>query len=66
MADTATSAEPGLQHRFAKLMTMTPGVDQLGLERVTALLDRLGNPHEAMPPVLHVAGTNGKGSTCAF
>jgi dihydrofolate synthase / folylpolyglutamate synthase len=30
------------------------------------LLDRLGNPERALPPVLHVAGTNGKGSTCAF
>lgn len=31
-----------------------------------ALLGRLGNPHEILPPVFHVAGTNGKGSTCAF
>jgi dihydrofolate synthase/folylpolyglutamate synthase len=38
----------------------------LGLERISALLDRLGNPERALPPVLHVAGTNGKGSTCAF
>ena len=30
------------------------------------MLDRLGNPERALPPVLHVAGTNGKGSTCAF
>jgi dihydrofolate synthase/folylpolyglutamate synthase len=30
------------------------------------LLDRVGNPHLRLPPVLHVAGTNGKGSTCAF
>lgn len=38
----------------------------LGLSRTTALLDRIGNPHLRLPPVLHVAGTNGKGSTCAF
>ena len=38
----------------------------MGLERISALLDRLGNPERALPPVLHVAGTNGKGSTCAF
>ncbi|MER2519988.1 MAG: folylpolyglutamate synthase/dihydrofolate synthase family protein [Bdellovibrionales bacterium] len=31
-----------------------------------ALLNRLGNPHKHLPPVFHVAGTNGKGSTCAF
>lgn len=30
------------------------------------LLERLGNPHRALPPVIHVAGTNGKGSTIAF
>ena len=30
------------------------------------MLDRLGNPERSLPPVLHVAGTNGKGSTCAF
>lgn len=38
----------------------------LGLERISALLGRLGNPERELPPVFHVAGTNGKGSTCAF
>ncbi len=38
----------------------------LGLERVREHLDRLGNPHEKLPPVVHFAGTNGKGSTIAF
>jgi dihydrofolate synthase/folylpolyglutamate synthase len=38
----------------------------LGLDRITRLLARLGDPHRHLPPVLHVAGTNGKGSTCAF
>ena len=37
----------------------------LGLERITALLDILGNPQDALRCV-HVAGTNGKGSVCAF
>lgn len=37
----------------------------LGLERITTLLERLGNPQDAYP-IVHVAGTNGKGSTCAF
>ncbi|MNX84328.1 Folylpolyglutamate synthase [compost metagenome] len=36
-----------------------------GLERITALLDRLGRPHARLK-VVHVAGTNGKGSVCAF
>lgn len=45
---------------------LSPGRDVLGLERISALMARLGNPHEKMPPVFHVSGTNGKGSTCAF
>jgi len=45
---------------------LSPGTDILGLERISELLDRLGNPERSLPPVLHVAGTNGKGSTCAF
>jgi dihydrofolate synthase/folylpolyglutamate synthase len=36
------------------------------LTRITELLKRLGNPQEKLPPVIHVAGTNGKGSTVAF
>jgi len=39
---------------------------RLGLDTIRALMERLGNPHRALPPVFHVAGTNGKGSTCAF
>jgi len=38
----------------------------LGLERVKELLNRLGNPENKLPPVVHVAGTNGKGSTMAY
>lgn len=45
---------------------MSPGRDVLGLERIAALLERLGHPERRLPPVFHVAGTNGKGSTCAF
>ncbi|MDA0782382.1 MAG: bifunctional folylpolyglutamate synthase/dihydrofolate synthase [Rickettsiales bacterium] len=37
-----------------------------GLERVLELLEKLGNPHKKLPPVIHYAGTNGKGSTIAF
>lgn len=38
---------------------------RLGLERIRELMDRLGNPQDDMR-IVHVAGTNGKGSTCAF
>ena len=37
----------------------------LGLERIQQLLNSLGNPHQQVP-IIHVAGTNGKGSVCAF
>lgn len=37
-----------------------------GLERILELLEKLGSPHKKLPPVIHVAGTNGKGSTVAF
>lgn len=38
----------------------------LNLDRVVRLLDRLGRPQDHLPPVIHVAGTNGKGSTIAY
>ena len=39
---------------------------KLGLERIAELLKYLGNPQSNTPPIIHVAGTNGKGSTIAF
>ncbi len=49
-----------------RLMAIHPKGFDLSLERISALLEKLGNPHLAIPPVFHVAGTNGKGSTSAF
>ena len=66
MADGARSDDPAVQHQLDRLAALSLGGDRLGLERIVDLLDRLGRPQDAMPPVLHVAGTNGKGSTCAF
>ena len=66
MADGARSDHPAVQHQLDRLAARPLAGDTLGLERITVLLDRLGRPQESMPPVLHVAGTNGKGSTCAF
>lgn len=66
MADFAISSDPAVQRQLDRLATLSPGADILGLERISVLLDRLGNPHRQLPPVFHVAGTNGKGSTCAF
>ncbi|WP_222334840.1 bifunctional folylpolyglutamate synthase/dihydrofolate synthase [Rhizobium leguminosarum] len=49
-----------------KLMGLHPKGFDLSLDRITRLLDVLGNPHRKLPPVIHVAGTNGKGSVTAF
>jgi dihydrofolate synthase / folylpolyglutamate synthase len=66
VADFARSADPAVQAELDLLSKLSPGGDRLGLDRIARLLDRLGQPHDRLPPVLHVAGTNGKGSTCAF
>ncbi|MCE7797033.1 bifunctional folylpolyglutamate synthase/dihydrofolate synthase [Sphingobium sufflavum] len=66
MADFALSSDRAVQDQLDRLTALSPGADILGLERITRLLERLGNPHHRLPPVFHVAGTNGKGSTCAF
>lgn len=66
MADHAISDDEAVQAALDRLAALSPGRDVLGLERITMLLDRLGNPERRLPPVFHVAGTNGKGSTCAF
>ncbi|HEY0324502.1 MAG TPA: folylpolyglutamate synthase/dihydrofolate synthase family protein [Allosphingosinicella sp.] len=66
MPDFAVSDHPGVQAQLDRLAKLGPGRDTLGLERISTLLDRLGNPERHLPPVFHVAGTNGKGSTCAF
>jgi dihydrofolate synthase / folylpolyglutamate synthase len=65
MPDHATSDSPIVQAQLDRFAALSPARDTLGLERITALLARLGNPHHRLPPVFHVAGTNGKGSTCA-
>jgi dihydrofolate synthase/folylpolyglutamate synthase len=66
MADFARSTHPGVQAQLDRLGMVSPTGDRLGLERIGALLDRLGRPQDRLPPVFHVAGTNGKGSTVAF
>ncbi|OYU62489.1 MAG: bifunctional folylpolyglutamate synthase/dihydrofolate synthase [Bradyrhizobium sp. PARBB1] len=49
-----------------RMMTLHPKVIDLTLDRVHRLLAALGNPERAIPPVIHIAGTNGKGSTQAM
>jgi dihydrofolate synthase / folylpolyglutamate synthase len=66
LADHARSDDPAVQAQLDRFAQLSPGRDILGLERIVALLTTLGNPQDRLPPVFHVAGTNGKGSTCAF
>ena len=49
-----------------RLLSLHPKKIDLVLDRIQRLLAQLGHPERALPPVIHVAGTNGKGSTCAF
>jgi dihydrofolate synthase/folylpolyglutamate synthase len=49
-----------------RLRRLHPKVIDLSLDRVYRLLEALGNPHHRLPPVVHLAGTNGKGSTLAL
>ena len=62
MAESAKRAEQAL----ARLAALHPKLIDLGLERSFALLQKLGDPHLHLPPTIHVAGTNGKGSVIAF
>jgi dihydrofolate synthase/folylpolyglutamate synthase len=49
-----------------RLLSLHPKIIDLSLERMWRILKRLGDPQENLPPVIHVAGTNGKGSTVAY
>jgi dihydrofolate synthase/folylpolyglutamate synthase len=66
MGDFARSESAAVQAQLDRLAKLSPGGDRLGLDRIARLLDRLDRPQDKLPPVFHVAGTNGKGSTCAF
>jgi dihydrofolate synthase/folylpolyglutamate synthase len=62
----AERAVERVEAALARLRLLHPSVIDLTLERVHRLLARLGHPERALAPVVHVAGTNGKGSTVAF
>jgi dihydrofolate synthase / folylpolyglutamate synthase len=51
---------------LARLQQLHPKRIDLTLERIERLLERLGHPEDRLPPVVHIAGTNGKGSTLAM
>jgi dihydrofolate synthase / folylpolyglutamate synthase len=66
LRDFARSDDPAVQAQLDRLAALSLPQGRFGLETIRALLARLGDPQTRLPPVFHVAGTNGKGSTCAF
>ncbi|MBL8630825.1 MAG: bifunctional folylpolyglutamate synthase/dihydrofolate synthase [Rhodospirillaceae bacterium] len=64
MTDTAAD-NPDVQQALERFTALYPKLIDLSLDRMNRLLSDLGNPHHRLPPVIHVAGTNGKGSTIA-
>ena len=59
-SDTPSSQ---LSSALDRLTQLHPKLIDLGLERTIDLSERMGSPHLSLPPTLHLAGTNGKGST---
>jgi dihydrofolate synthase/folylpolyglutamate synthase len=57
---------PPLGDLIARLSALHPEAIDLDLDRMHRLLERLGHPERKLPPAIHVAGTNGKGSTIAY
>src|SRR5688572_10999107 len=66
MKDFAASSDPAVQAQLDRLAALSLPQGRLGLEVIRELLALLGDPQKRLPPVFHVAGTNGKGSTCAY
>jgi dihydrofolate synthase/folylpolyglutamate synthase len=64
--NTPAAKPPALGELVARLAALHPQRIDLGLERMHRLLERLDHPERKLPPVIHVAGTNGKGSTIAY
>jgi dihydrofolate synthase/folylpolyglutamate synthase len=59
-------ADPSLTAALARLHQLHPNIIDLSLGRLLGLLEKLGRPQDRLPPVIHVAGTNGKGSVIAY
>jgi dihydrofolate synthase/folylpolyglutamate synthase len=60
------SQNPRVDGVLERLLRLYPRAIDLDMGRLRVLLEKLGHPERRLAPVLHVAGTNGKGSTCAF
>lgn len=57
---------PAVEAALKRFEGLYPETIELSLGRIEAVLESLGRPQDKLPPVIHVAGTNGKGSTCAY
>jgi len=66
LRDFAVSDDPRVQAQLDRLGALSLPQGRFGLEAIRELLGRLGDPQKRLPPTFHVAGTNGKGSTCAY
>ena len=66
MNASAANPDQPLGELIARLSALHPNRIDLSLERMQLLLQRLEHPERKLPPVIHVAGTNGKGSTIAY
>jgi len=66
LKDFAISENAEVQAQLDRLGALSLPSGRLGLDTVRELCARLGNPQDHLPPVFHVAGTNGKGSTCSY
>ena len=63
---SAAPVDRQLDRLLERFIALHPRVIDLSLGRIEALLDKLGRPQDRLPPVIHVSGTNGKGSVLAF
>jgi dihydrofolate synthase/folylpolyglutamate synthase len=63
---TSSNVRAPIDAILERLLALHPKRIDLSLDRMRHVLDRLGHPEKRLPPVIHVAGTNGKGSTIAF
>jgi dihydrofolate synthase/folylpolyglutamate synthase len=66
VSTSAPPSSPKLGEILARLSRLHPKSIDLSLDRMQRLMAQLGNPERKLPPVIHVAGTNGKGSTIAY
>jgi dihydrofolate synthase/folylpolyglutamate synthase len=66
VSNTAPPSSSSIGEILARLSTLHPNTIDLSLERMQRLMAQLGNPERKLPSVIHVAGTNGKGSTIAY